>query len=84
MQNDALAVDTFVITGTPGNADWTVQYFLMGATTPLSVLTAAGYSVTLSPGGSVGLYARVTPSNVPPAGSGYPVAVRGCVYCTTE
>ncbi|MCK4908858.1 MAG: hypothetical protein KAS70_03065, partial [Planctomycetes bacterium] len=51
LQNDGNASDTFKITGTAGNADWTVSYFnaLVDGTDKTSSVTGSGYNTPTTP-----------------------------------
>lgn len=68
--NDGPTSDSFTLTATAGDTAWNVQYFAMSSNAPLTdQLTASGFTVSLSPGGSIGFYVRVIPNNQPNAGT---------------
>ncbi|MCK4908857.1 MAG: hypothetical protein KAS70_03060, partial [Planctomycetes bacterium] len=53
LQNDGNTSDIFKITGTAGNADWTVSYFteLTGGSDKTSSVTGSGYNISVPKGG---------------------------------
>jgi uncharacterized membrane protein len=65
VQNDGNVTDSFTITGTKGNSQWTVKYYdaLSGGNDITDQVTGTGWTVSLAAGGTKQFRVEVTPGS---------------------